>query len=76
MINLHLKYLWVAGLINEPVHCPIDGIIRDLACIQYDWTRSDSIEDYKSGIVALKAVAGTKSLSQWELEEFRRRAEQ
>jgi len=76
MINLHLKYLWVAGIIQEPLHCPIDGIIRDCAGIQYDWTRSDSIEEYKSGIAALKAVAGTESLSQWELEKFRRRAEQ
>jgi hypothetical protein len=76
MVNLHLKYLWVAGIIQEPVHCPIDGIIRDLAGIQYDWTRSDSIEEYKLGVAALKTVAGTKSLSHWELEEFRRRAEQ
>lgn len=75
MVNLHLKYLWVAGIAQEPVHCPIDGIIRDLSGIQYDWTRSDSTEEYKLAVAALTAVAGTKSLSQWELEAFRRRAD-
>lgn len=74
-INVHLKYLWAAGLIPEPPHCPIDGIIRDIARINYHWTRSDSIEEYRNAVSALIVVASPKSLSVWELEEFRRRAE-
>lgn len=73
LINLHLKYLWVAGFIQEPPHCPIDGIVRDMANINYDWTVSDSVEDYRDAIFALKNVANDRSLSVWELEEFRRR---
>lgn len=73
LINLHLKYLWATGFINEPFHCPIDGIIRDHANISYNWTTNDSIEDYKKAIVELRKVAGDQSLSVWELEAFRRR---
>jgi len=73
LINLHLKYLWVTGFIKEPFHCPIDGIIRDRANISYNWTTNDSIEDYKNAIAKLRKVAGDRSLSVWELEEFRRR---
>ena len=76
LINLHLKYLWTTGFIKEPPHCPIDGIIRDKAKLtNYDWTTNDSIEDYKRAIEDLKKVANGKSLSVWELEEFRRRDE-
>lgn len=73
LVNLHLKYLWTAGIIPEPPHCPIDGIIRDKARINYDWTTSDSIGEYRNAIAGLKKVAGGISLSAWELREFRRR---
>lgn len=75
LVNVHLKYLWAAGYIHEPPHCPIDGIIRDKAKIDYDWIASDCIEEYTKAISDLKKVAGIKSLSLWELESFRRRAE-
>jgi F420-0:gamma-glutamyl ligase-like protein len=75
LVNLHLKYLWTAGFIQEPPHCPIDGIIRDKAKINYDWTTSDSIEEYKQAVVDLKKVANGRSLAVWELDEFRRRDE-
>lgn len=76
LINLHLKYLWATGYVEEPPHCPIDGIIRDKAKITYDWTTNDSIEDYKKAVAELKNVANGRSLSVWELEEFRRRDEE
>jgi predicted HTH domain antitoxin len=75
LVNVHLKYLWAAGMYPEPPHCPIDGIIRDAAGIEYEWTRSDSISEYKQAIVSLRKVANGKSLSVWELEEFRRRGD-
>ena len=74
-IDLHLKYLWAAGLVPEPPHCSLDGIVRDIANREYDWTSSDSIDDYKCAIYALKHVAKPRTLSVWELEEFRRRAQ-
>ncbi|MDK1396564.1 hypothetical protein [Pseudomonas protegens] len=76
LINVHLKYLWVTGYIEEPPHCPIDGIIRDKAKISYDWTTNDSIESYKQAVEDLKKLAKAQTLSVWELEEFRRRDEE
>lgn len=75
LVNVHLKYLWTAGFCPEPPHCPIDGIIRDFAGIGYNWTRSDSIEEYSQAIESLRNIASTKglTLAQWELESFRRR---
>jgi hypothetical protein len=78
LVNLHLKYLWTAGFCPEPPHCPIDGIIRDRAGLNYNWTSSDSIEEYTQAIKALRRIASTKglTLAQWELESFRRREDE
>ena len=74
LVNLHLKYLWVSDVIGEPPHCPIDGIVRDLAGLTYDWTTSNSRQEYEQTIAALKRHAEPRSLAVWELQEFRRRA--
>ena len=76
LINLHLKYLWSIGLVKEPPHCPLDGIVRDLANLNYNWTKSDSQEEYMEAIRALKELAQPRSLSVWELQEFRRREQE
>jgi len=75
LINLHLKCLWCSGVIQEPPHCPIDGIIRDIAKLKFDWIISDDIEEYKTAIESLTQIAKRKNetLAQWELREFRRR---
>jgi len=75
LINLQLKYLWVSGFIPEPPHCPVDGIIRDLTSLEYDWTRNDSATDYTKAIKAIRCIASTAglSLSEWELRSFNRR---
>ena len=75
LINLHLKYLWSAGLVSQPHHCPLDGIVRDMAHLRYDWTSSDSMDEYVSAIADLRIVAGERQIAIWELEEFRRRAQ-
>ncbi|WP_394202141.1 hypothetical protein [Shewanella waksmanii] len=72
LINLYLKYLWCAELIAEPPHCPIDGIIRDLANLDYYWISNDSAQDYINAISQLKIIAAPNSLALWELQEFRR----
>lgn len=78
LINLHLKYLWCSGVIQEPPHCPIDGIIRDAANLEYNWIISDDIEDYKAAIESLNQISQTRNetLAQWELRKFRRRDDQ
>jgi len=75
LINLHLKYLWCAGFIDEPHHCPIDGIIRDIANLDYDWISNDNIDDYKKAISKLQTIGKKEniSLAGWELVNFRRR---
>lgn len=73
LINVHLKYLWAAGLIPEPPHCPIDGIIRNIAKISYDWIISDSILEYQEAIKGIRKKTGNTSISNWELAVFRRR---
>lgn len=80
LINMHLKYLWCSNIISEPPHCPIDGIIRNEAKkeqpeFNYNWIKSDSIDEYKSAIISLGDIARKKgeSIAQWELQEFRRR---
>lgn len=75
LVNIHLKYLWAAGMIPEPPHCPIDGIIRDRAGLNYDWTSSDSAAEYEGAIAMLKKHAQPRTLAVWELQEFRRRAQ-
>jgi hypothetical protein len=72
LINIHLKYLWVAGFVAEPPHCPIDGIVRDMASLKYDWTTNDSRDEYSAAIADLRLVAASRTLAVWELEEFRR----
>lgn len=75
LVNVHLKYLWAAGLCPEPPHCPIDGIVRDIAAIDYNWISSDSIDEYIKAIGQLRLITQHKnqSLAEWELEAFKRR---
>lgn len=80
LINMHLKYLWCSGVVKEPPHCPIDGIIRDKVAIDYpefdyNWIRSDDIEEYESAVATIQLLASgqNKSIAKWELKEFRRR---
>lgn len=75
LVNLHLKYLWAARLIPEPPHCPIDSIICKEAKIDYTWTTSDCVKQYREAIADLKIVAEPASLSVWELRTFRRRGD-
>lgn len=72
LVNLHLKYLWSIGIINEPPHCPLDGIVRDLVNLNYNWTTSDSQEEYMEAVNGLRELAQPRSLSVWELQVFRR----
>ncbi len=80
LINMHLKYLWCSNVIDEPPHCPIDGIVRDKVKdeyprFDYDWTSSNCIKEYKNAISLLrkKALNIGQTLAYWELTTFRRR---
>lgn len=73
LVNLYLKYLWVIGLIKEPPHCPIDGIISGIAKLEYNWTVSDSKKEYRTAIEKLAGVANPRSIAVWELQKYKPR---
>lgn len=75
-LNLYLKYLWYLGDIPTPPHCPIDRRIIDKLNLNwrergnYDWTKLDDIEKYKTLIQNCKDKAGSASVAEWELKEW------
>ena len=84
-LNLYLKYLWCLGKIPTPPHCPFDfGIISKLP-LNYEekkrlqWTELDSLEGYSQLVDAAKKkikLTGDASISEWELKEWNKNAEQ
>ncbi len=71
-LNLFLKYLWCAGLVPTPPHCPFDRLViqlfppRDRA----NWTTLDSLDGYRGLVSAARRLAGTRSLAEWELVAY------
>lgn len=70
-LNLYLKFLWCLGIHNcAPPHCPLDGIILKKVSIYQAWTKLDCMETYKKWINTIKEKATTKSIPEWELENW------
>lgn len=76
-LNLYLKYLWCLGdILVPPPHCPLDRRIIDKLDLQgekrkeYDWTKLDDIEKYKTLIAKCREKAGTVLIAEWELTEW------
>lgn len=69
-LNLYLKYLWCAGLAPVPPHCPFDRRIIEklLGCSGLNWTYLDKIDDYEDLVRQARKIAGSMSLSEWELK--------
>ena len=73
--------MWSMGEIPEPCHCPMDGIVKsqiqkNLYNISLvDWTRLDSMHDYKDYVNAVKQIAEKENMSiaQWEFHNWGRR---
>jgi len=77
LLNLYLKYLWCAGLVDEPPHCPVDRIIigKYEKNTGINWTEMADIEEYKAIIRKLnsKAKESNMTLARWDLETYGRR---
>lgn len=75
IVNLYLKYLWVAGLLGEksPPHCPVDGqVLRAIKWNGVSWPKMEK-KDYEQVIkeITSKAKAdGFQSIAEWELEKW------
>jgi hypothetical protein len=73
LLNLTLKYLWCIDKIKEPFHCPIDSIVvnnilsakPDVSLI--NWTKLDSMDDYRKCVAVIAEIAKPSSIAQWEL---------
>lgn len=71
-LNLFLKYLWCAGLIPTPPHCPFDArVIAKLpSADRCAWTTLDEMPSYQHLVEAARRVAGDRSLAEWELDLY------
>jgi len=72
LLNLYLKYLWCAGLVETPPHCPIDRIVLSIKRLPGNWTEMVTIEDYREKVSQLQELVGG-ALATWELESYSRR---
>ena len=75
LLNMMCKYYWCAGYIKEPPHLPIDSINLKNAGIKGKcWTKDiNDKNDYKEIIDVIRKKTGSLSLSEWEIENWKRR---
>ncbi len=75
LLNLQLKYLWCAGFIGMPPHCPVDRIILNYTKLKnkMNWTQITSISEYQEAIEAIREVSESRPLAIWELEIYDRK---
>lgn len=72
-LNLYLKYLWCAGWIHRPPHCPVDAIVLgEAGHVSILWSKIESIDSYREAIAILREAAGGMPLADWELEAWRK----
>lgn len=78
LLNLYLKYLWIAELIEIPPHCPFDyNILKELK-LKNNWTELESPEKYKTWVNKAREEARKKSkdnIAEWELDLFNKERE-
>lgn len=71
-LNLYLKYLWCAGWIRRPPHCPVDAIVlREAGEAGIRWSKMGTVGEYRDAIAVLRKAAGGLPLAEWELEAWR-----
>ena len=75
LLNMMCKYYWCVGFIEEPPHLPIDRINLKKAGIKGKcWTKDiNDKNDYKEIIDVIRKKTGSLSLSEWEIENWKRR---
>lgn len=83
LLNLYLKYMWMAGEIEEPPHCPVDAFVidelkkdkdaRENLSSMASWTSSGFIKkDYLEvmRIINDEATKKDPSIARWELSAW------
>lgn len=67
LVNLYLKYLWCAGLIDHtPMHFPLDRLIQK-GSAKIKWT---SLEDSETYLAKINELCPEDSKAEWELLEY------
>lgn len=76
LLNMMCKYYWCVGFIEEPPHLPIDSINLKNAGIQDKcWTKDiNDKTDYKAIIDGIRKKAGSQSLAEWEIVNWKRKS--
>ncbi len=72
ILNLYLKYLWVAGVIPTPPHFPVDRIIQEKLRIRdlQPWTQFELGDGkYEAVIEAARAILYERKLKKTELAD-------
>lgn len=75
LLNVYIKFLWCLNEANEPIHCPIDGIVLREINDNHNWTELDSIEDYCNIISRIRAIIPNgETIARWEHRLWNERA--
>lgn len=75
LLNVYIKFLWCLNEANEPIHCPIDGIVLREINDNRNWTELDSIEDYCNIISRIRAILlYGETIARWEHRLWNERA--
>lgn len=75
IVNLYLKYLWVAGRlgVKVPPHCPVDSqVLKAIKWQGVSWREMEK-KDYERairGIANKTSEDGFQSIAEWELENW------
>ena len=75
LLNMMCKYYWCIGLIKEqPPLLPVDRINLQKAGIKdCNWTQIEDKNEYKSIIDKIRKKAGSQSLAEWEIVNWKRK---
>lgn len=85
LVNLYLKYLWVIGRGELPIHCPVDGVVKTKLVKSLNikdseltnWTEISDISQYIKYINSIKEIISNEtssyysnSIAEWELRAW------
>lgn len=75
LLNVYIKFLWCLNEANEPIHCPIDGIVLREINVNRNWTELDSIDDYCNFISSIREIIPNgETIARWEHRLWNERA--
>ena len=74
LLNLYLKYLWCADMIDfTPPHFPLDRIIQEQFKTRItvgSWTKIDDYMEYKEKVLKVSNLLKQDSIAEWELRKY------